>query len=286
VFRCLGIGQLPSTIGRRSTASSRHRSWRSPRTSRKIAGALGGSCQVFRVADPAFLAGSRPASQGQYRAKEDTRLAGPDGRPRTATAWLCQRLALGGTAMKVCEQGHNADEGRTTPGADSATNSPEGATLRCSAPFTRPEAASSASRRGLGSPPSPDGNWALMTSRISSPASRVDCGEVSGRRRHAPCHELHRERLAVPRVDRAHIQAFEVRDTGVCGCGIIHKGVEGWPFRVLKEITAEQFPACGQDAYGPPGMPRQGDYFGLEAVLRAFDPPVSIKTWPAAVWIR
>jgi len=136
-------------------------SWRSPRTSWKIAGALGGSGQVSRAANPAFLAGGRPASQGQYRAKEDTRLAGPDGRPRTATAWLCQRLALGGTAMKVCEQGHNADEGRTTPGADSATNSPEGATLCCSAPFTRPEAASSASRRGLGSPPSPDGNWAL-----------------------------------------------------------------------------------------------------------------------------
>ena len=72
----------------------------------------------------------------------------------------------------------------------------------------------------------------------------------------------------MPRVDRAHIQAFEVRDTGVCGYGIIHEGVEGWPSCVLKEITAEQFPACGQDAYGLPGMPRQGDYFGLEAVLR------------------
>ena len=53
----------------------------------------------------------------------------------------------------------------------------------------------------------------------------------------------------MPRVDRAHIQAFEVRDTGVCGFGIIHEGVEGWPSCVLKESTAEQFPACGQDAY-------------------------------------
>ena len=72
----------------------------------------------------------------------------------------------------------------------------------------------------------------------------------------------------MPGIGRSYLQTFQLRGTGVRGCGIVNKGIEGRLFRVLKEIAAEQLAIGGQDSYGPFGMPRQTDDPGLKTVLR------------------
>ena len=128
---------------------------------------------------------------------------------------------------------------------------------RASSSAARPR--SSDSSRGAG-------GARLWVRRVCSRSK--PCRELSGRPRRALREQFHRERLAVPGIDRSYLQAFQDREAGSRGRGIIHQGIEGRPFRVLKEIAAEQLAGGSQNAYGPLGMPRQTDDLRLEAVLR------------------
>ena len=79
--------------------------------------------------------------------------------------------------------------------------------------------------------------------------------------------QLHRERLAMPRIERANFQPFQASDAGRRGRRVIHNGIDRRPFRILKEIAAEQLAIGGQDANRSPGMSRERKDRGLKPIL-------------------